>query len=58
MSSCSSVKSYLHVIKDELRQARGNEEFYFGNPVNAFLFIKHLTVDWDAVQKLLPNGKD
>lgn len=47
---------FLDLIKDEIRQAQGNEEFYFGNPVNAYLFIKHLTVDWYAIEELLPKG--
>ena len=57
LSSCYSYLRFLHLIKDEIRQAQGNEEFHFGNPINAHLFIKHLTTDWIDVQKLLPNGK-
>jgi hypothetical protein len=46
----------VNVIKDEIRQAQGNEEYYFGNPVNAYLFIKHLTADWYNIEELLPAG--
>jgi len=45
------------VIKDELRQAQGNEDQYFGNPVNAHLFVKHLTVDWYAIEEIASAGR-
>ncbi|CAF1572864.1 unnamed protein product, partial [Adineta steineri] len=45
------VEKFLNVIKDEIRQAQGNGDYYFGNPVNAYLFIKHLTVDWYTVEE-------
>ncbi len=48
----------MSVIKDEIRQAQGNEEYYFGNPVNAYLFIKHLTAEWYNIEELLPAGKN
>lgn len=47
---------FLYLIKDELRQAQGNEEYYFGNPVNSHLFIKHLTADWYNIEEMLPKG--
>lgn len=43
------------MINDEIRQAQGNEEFHFGNPINAHLFIKHLTVEWDQIKTLLSD---
>lgn len=48
---------YVNIIKDEIRQAQGNEEYYFGNPINSHLFIKHLTADWYNTEELLPKGK-
>jgi len=50
-------KRFLNVIKDEIRQAQGKEDFYFGNPVNAYLFIKHLTADWYAIEEIVSSGK-
>lgn len=47
---------YLYLIKDEIRQAQSNEEYYFGNPVNSHLFIKHLTADWYKIEEILPQG--
>ena len=44
------------MIKDEIRQAQGNEEYYFGNPINSYLFIKHLTSDWYNIEETLPAG--
>jgi hypothetical protein len=35
---------------------KGHEAFYFGNPVNSYLFIKHLTTDWSNIEKMLPPG--
>lgn len=48
---------FLDVIKDEIRQAKGREDVYFGNPVNAHLFTKHLTVDWYGIEEIASNGK-
>ncbi|UJR10274.1 hypothetical protein I4U23_014481 [Adineta vaga] len=48
------IEKFVNVIKDEIRQAQGNEEYYFGNPVNSYLFIKHLTADWYNIEELLP----
>ncbi|CAF0962953.1 unnamed protein product [Adineta steineri] len=48
------VEKFVNVIKDEIRQAQGNEEYYFGNPVNSYLFIKHLTAEWYNIEELLP----
>ena len=50
------LQRFLNIIKDEIRQAQGNEDQYFGNPVNAFLFIKHLTPDWHAIQEIVSAG--
>ncbi|CAF0759590.1 unnamed protein product [Rotaria sordida] len=47
------IEKFLDVIKDEIRQAQGKEEIYFGNPVNAHLFIKHLTVDWYGIEEIV-----
>ena len=47
---------FISVIKDEIRQAQGNEEYYFGNPINSYLFIKHLTSDWYNIEDILPAG--
>ncbi|CAF0905886.1 unnamed protein product [Adineta ricciae] len=47
------VEKFLNVIKDEIRQAQGNPERYFGNPVNSYLFIKHLTVEWYNVEEIV-----
>ncbi|CAM4773713.1 unnamed protein product [Rotaria magnacalcarata] len=49
------IEKFVNVIKDEIRQAQGNEEYYFGNPVNSYLFIKHLATDWNNIEKLLPT---
>ena len=46
----------MNLIKDEINQAKGNEDYYFGNPVNSYLFIKHLTVEWNNIQALLSQG--
>ncbi len=51
------MQRFLNVIKDEIRQAQGNEDQYFGNPVNAYLFIKHLTPDWYAIEEIVSSGK-
>ncbi len=51
------MQRFLSVIKDEIRQAQDNEDQYFGNPVNAFLFIKHLTPDWYAIKEIVSPGK-
>ncbi|CAF0724352.1 unnamed protein product [Didymodactylos carnosus] len=55
-----NVEKFLNVIKDEVRQAQQDSDHYFGNPVNAYLFIKHLTAEWYAVEDLIKpeNGKD
>jgi hypothetical protein len=45
------------LIHDDIRQAQDNEENHFSNPINAYLFIKHLTLDWHNIANLLPNGK-
>ncbi|CAF1329145.1 unnamed protein product [Adineta ricciae] len=50
------IEKFVNVIKDEIRQAQGNEEYYFGNPVNSYLFIKHLTADWYNIEELLPTN--
>jgi hypothetical protein len=50
------VKRFLDVIKDEISQAQGKEEHYFGNPINTYLFIKHLTVEWDLIKKMVSPG--
>lgn len=47
----------MNVIKDEIRQAQGNEDNYFGNPVNAYLFTKHLTAEWYAIEEIVSTGK-
>ncbi|CAF4241633.1 unnamed protein product [Rotaria sp. Silwood2] len=49
------IEKFINVIKDEIRQAQGNEEYYFGNPVNSYLFIKHLTTDWNSIEDILPT---
>jgi hypothetical protein len=41
-----------------MHQAQGNEEYYFGNPVNSYVFIKHLTDDWNNIREILPAGKN
>jgi Prolyl 4-Hydroxylase alpha-subunit, N-terminal region len=53
----SPKRRFLSVIKDEIRQAQGKENNYFGNPVNAHLFIKHLTADWYTVEETIAPGK-
>ncbi|CAF0977447.1 unnamed protein product [Adineta ricciae] len=50
------IEKFVNVIKDEIRQAQSNEEYYFGNPVNSYLFIKHLTADWYNIEELLPTN--
>ncbi|CAF3801799.1 unnamed protein product [Rotaria sordida] len=49
------IEKFINVIKDEIRQAQRNEDYYFGNPVNAYLFIKHLTIDWNNIEEILPT---
>ncbi|CAF3797201.1 unnamed protein product [Rotaria sp. Silwood1] len=49
------IEKFINIIKDEIRQAQGNEEYYFGNPVNSYLFIKHLTNDWNNIEETLPT---
>jgi hypothetical protein len=39
-----------------MRQAQGKEN-YFSNPINSYIFIKHLTIDWCPIEELLPIGK-
>jgi hypothetical protein len=39
-----------------MRQAEGKEENYFVNPINSFLFIKHLTIEWYPIEEILPIG--
>ena len=53
----SCLPRFVNVINDEIRQAQGNEEYYFGNPINAYLFIKHLTAEWYGIEELLPSGR-
>ncbi len=50
-------KRFVNIIKDEIRQAQGKEDFYFGNPVNAYLFIKHLTAEWYGIEEIVSAGK-
>ncbi len=38
-------------------QAQGKEEEYFGNPIHAYFFIKHLSIEWDQVKELKPLGE-
>ncbi|UJR35641.1 hypothetical protein I4U23_028391 [Adineta vaga] len=49
------VEKFLNIIKDEIRQAQGDTDRYFGNPVNAYLFIKHLTVEWYSVEEIVSS---
>ena len=48
---------FLDLIKNEIRQAQGNEEQYFGNPINAYLFIKHLTAEWYRIEEIVSSGE-
>ncbi|CAF4694094.1 unnamed protein product [Rotaria sp. Silwood1] len=50
------IEKYVNIIKEEIRQAQDKEEIYFGNPVNAYLFIKHLTVDWYGIEEIVYHG--
>jgi hypothetical protein len=50
------LKSFIDVIKDEISQAQGKEEQYFGNPINTYLFIKHLTLEWDQIKEMVSPG--
>jgi len=39
------------------KTALENPDDHLGNPVNAFLFVKHFTIDWDRdIEELLSNS--
>ena len=43
-------------------QALEDPDLYLGNPVNAYLFVKHFTIDWDneidvVIKNNSRNGK-
>jgi hypothetical protein len=47
---------FLNVINDELSQAQGKEEQYFGNPINVFVFMRHLTAEWYHIKEMPSPG--
>lgn len=57
------VNSSFFRLADELEthssKALENVDFYLGNPVNAYLFVKRFTVDWERhiedILKWKPN---
>jgi hypothetical protein len=49
-------KRFLDIIEDELSQAQNKVVEYFSNPINAYLFIKHLTVEWYQIKNMPPSG--
>jgi hypothetical protein len=49
-------KRFVDVINDEISQTQGKEEQYFSNPINAYLFIKHLTIEWYRIKTMIPPG--
>ncbi|CAF3338903.1 unnamed protein product [Rotaria socialis] len=46
------IEKFLSVINNELSQARGKEEQYFSNPINVYLFFKHLTTEWYHIKEM------
>jgi hypothetical protein len=49
-------KRFLDIIEDEVSQAQSKVVEYFSNPINAYLFIKHLTVEWYQIKNMAPSG--
>ncbi|CAF4190521.1 unnamed protein product, partial [Rotaria sordida] len=47
---------FLNIIKSEIQQAQGKEESYISNPINSYLLVKHLTTEWNPIEKILPTG--
>ncbi|CAF1269041.1 unnamed protein product [Rotaria magnacalcarata] len=46
------IEKFLSVINNDLSQARGKEEQYFSNPINVYLFFKHLTTEWYHIKDM------
>ncbi|CAF1240071.1 unnamed protein product [Rotaria sordida] len=52
----AQVEKFLNIIKSEIQQAEGKEESYISNPINSYLLVKHLTTEWNPIEKILPTG--
>lgn len=52
-----NLKKIFHDFKNEHDKSRQNSEEYLGNPLNAFLLIKRLTIDWAEIQSLMVDKK-
>ncbi|CAM4759527.1 unnamed protein product [Rotaria magnacalcarata] len=50
------IEKFLSVINNDLSQARGKEEQYFSNPINVYLFFKHLTTEWYHIKDMPSPG--
>ncbi|CAF3839777.1 unnamed protein product [Rotaria magnacalcarata] len=47
------IKKFLDSIESEVSRAKVKEEKYFSNPINSFLFIKHLTIEWSHITTMV-----
>ncbi|CAF4311811.1 unnamed protein product [Rotaria socialis] len=47
------IQKFLDTIESEVSRAKVKEEKYFSNPINSFLFIKHLTIEWNHITTLV-----
>ncbi|KAH3862520.1 hypothetical protein DPMN_025487 [Dreissena polymorpha] len=44
-------------FEDHSTTALQDPDYYLGNPVNAYLFVKHFTLDWDKdIEHTLKNN--
>ncbi|CAM4974843.1 unnamed protein product [Rotaria socialis] len=49
------IKKFLNLIESQVSRAKGNEENYFSNPINSYLFIKHLTIEWNHIKTMVSS---
>ncbi|CAF4135447.1 unnamed protein product, partial [Rotaria magnacalcarata] len=47
------IKKFLNLIESQVSRAKGKEEKYFSNPINSYLFIKHLTIEWNHIKTMV-----
>ncbi|CAM2726570.1 unnamed protein product [Rotaria socialis] len=47
------ITKFLNLIESQVSRAKGNEEKYFSNPINSYLFIKHLTIEWNHIKTMV-----
>lgn len=51
-----TLKAHLENFKKEQEKANKDVEEYLGNPLNDFLLIKRLTLDWKDVENLVMDN--